>query len=570
MATKSNPDTLYYGMLHYHCRPGGVRTVMENAATSLYGHGKYKKIHMFFIGDILSHKKYVGTFEIPKHSVVNIDIDELNYSSKKYKTKKSFLKDAEKIRDRVISALALEECSDENPYFLHVHNMNLGKSPLVSCAINLLAEWALKKPLLMIYQIHDLAENGRYGLLSGLQNCTGKFDNEFAASIMYPNFRSVVYATINPEDRKNMIEIGIEDKRVCLLPNAIDVSEFKQKSLDKMSKKELASLGLDKNNFGDELKKRIADFAKKNGFKFDKKKEIILAPLKCMRRKNIMESILITQLLGKNYQLLISLDAASGDDKKYSSKVKKFVKKNKLPVVIGMGHEIISPVPDRVIEDGKIVYFNMDDMFEISHAVLTTSLVEGFGFVFHEGWLTDKYVFGRKIPFVTDAYEKNKMDFSHMYIKLNIDPSWINLERIKKKYFDKVNSLRKKAKRKPMSKKEFEIEFREKKLKGGFIDFGDLDIVAQEIFMQELPKYKKKLLEINPQLNPVLRVKKNMINKNKEMSEKNYSLKANAKRLKKLFEKGKELKKEKIINPKVDNEKIIEKYLDLENIRLLI
>ena len=234
-----------------------------------------------------------------------------------------------------------------------------------------------------------------------------------------------------------------------------------------------------------------------------------------------MESILLTKLLGKDYQLLISLDAASGEDKEYSSKVKRFVKKNKLPVVIGMGHEVISPVPERVIENEDIKFFNMDDIFEISHAVLTTSLVEGFGFVFHEGWLTKKFVFGRKIPFVTDAYEKNKMDFSHMYIKLNIAPSWVNINRIKNKYFEKVNSLCKQAKRKQLTKKEFELEFKQKTLKGGFIHFGDLDIVAQDIFMKDLSKYKKKLLEINPHLNPILRINKKIIENNKNMSEKN-------------------------------------------------
>ena len=99
--------------------------------------------------------------------------------------------------------------------------------------------------------------------------------------------------------------------------------------------------------------------------------------------------------------------------------------------MVGIGSDIISPVADRIIKEGKIKFFNMDDLFELSESIITTSLVEGFGFVYHEGWLTDKFVFGRKIPYVTNIYEENGIDLSHMYLKLNINPDWINLKRIK-------------------------------------------------------------------------------------------------------------------------------------------
>ena len=560
---------LNYGMLHYHCRPGGVRTVMENSAISLFKHSKYKKINMSFIGDILTHKKWVGTFDVSGHSVVNIDINELNYSFRSYKSKSSLLKDAKKIRDKIIEAIPIKDCSFENPYYLHTHNMNLGKSPVVSAAIYLLAEWAVNKPIVIILQVHDLAENGRYGLLKNLQMCTGKFDKYFAAKIMYPNKKSIIYATINQGDMDNLLEIGLDKERVFLLPNSIDVKQFEQKPLDQMSAKEIKKLGLKKINFSDKLKSRIEEYSKKHGFKFDKNKKIILSPLKCIRRKNILESILLLELLQGEYQLVVTLDASSGEDKKYSNKVKKFVKKNKLNVIIGPGQEIVAPVSERVIENGDVKFFNMDDMFEISEAVLTTSLVEGFGFVYHEAWLTNKFVFGRKIPYVTNAYEENGMDLEHMYIKLNINPKWVNMVRVRRKYLEKMNDLRRKQDYKPLTEKEFEIEFKEKKIKGGFIDFGSLDAVSQVLFLLKLSKHRKELFEINPHLFN-LKIKKNVINQNKKASEKNYDFKAKAKRLEKLFENSKKLIRKPIKSKKIDNTKIIEKYMDLENIYLLV
>ena len=566
--------TLNYGMLHYHCRPGGVRTVMENTAVSLFKYGKFKEKNISFIGDVLSNQKYVGTFEIPGYNVVNIDINELNYSFSGNKTENQLIKQANKLKERLIHTIPLENCSKENPYYLHVHNTNLGKSPIVTAALYQLAEWAINKPIVMIIQIHDFAENGRYELLKNMQNCIGKFDKEFAAKIMYPNQKSVVYATINPGDMQNLLSVGIDEDRIFLLPNSVDTKSFEQKSLDEMNQKELKDLGLKKANFSGEIKKRIKKFASFRKFNFNQNRSIILAPLKSMRRKNIMESILFTLLLNEEHkethQLIVSLDAASGEDKKYSNKVKKFVKKHNLPVVIGIGKRIIAPVAERIIDQGYVKFFNMDDLFELSEAIITTSLVEGFGFVYHEGWLTNKFVFGRKIPYVTNAYEENKMNFNHMYTKLNLKPEWINLDRVKKKYFKKINSLRRKQEYKTLTKEEFEIEFKQKKLKGGFVDFGDLDIVSQKIFVENFNKYKKELIKINPHINFSVNIDNRIIKKNKENSKKNYSLQAKAKRLQEIFKESKKLIQKNTLNKKVDNTKVIEKYMDLENIRLLI
>jgi hypothetical protein len=329
-------------------------------------------------------------------------------------------------------------------------------------------------------------------------------------------------------------------------------------------------MGIKRINFPGKIKEKIKKFADKHSFLFDSNQEIILAPLKCMRRKNIAESILLTLLLDKKYQLVVTMDPSGGVDKKYSTKIKKFVKKHKLPVVIGIGDYITSPVADRIIEKGIIKFFNMHDLFELSHAVITSSLVEGFGFVYHEGWLTDKFVFGRKLPYVTNAFEEAGMDFNHMYIKINIDPKWINLERIKKLYFKKINSLRKGQGYPNLKHDDFELLFKQKKMKDGFIDFGDLDLISQEIFISKLSKYQKDLIKINPHLDPVLRIMKDVIGRNKKMCKKEYSLPVNAKHLLELFEAAKKLIKTPIKRIKLDNSSVIMKYIDLENIRLLI
>ena len=62
--------------------------------------------------------------------------------------------------------------------------------------------------------------------------------------------------------------------------------------------------------------------------------------------------------------------------------------------------------------------------------------------------------------------------------------------RIKKKYFEKINSLRRKQGYKPLTKDEFDMEFKQKKMKDGFLDFGDLDVDSQINFLDNLHPYQ--------------------------------------------------------------------------------
>lgn len=549
-------NTLNYGILHSHYRQGGVRTVMENSVISLTKYGDYKDINISFFGAIKANIKESGIFSLSNIKIKNINIDELGYGLKKYKNKEELLVKAKILMNKIISEIQIKEFDLDNPYILHIHNTNLGKSALVCEAISLLADFAENKPIVLIIQAHDFIENGRYNLLKHFQTCTGKDDKLFAANILYPIKRNIIYATINPGDVQNLIDIGIDKKRIFLLPNAIDVSKFSKTILNDEIKDQIIS--------------RITEFSKKNKYYFDKDKKIILAPLKVLRRKNIVESILILKLLGEEYQLIISLDAASKEDKAYSNKIKKFIRKYKIPVIIGIGHEIISPKQDRIIKDGKIELFCINDLYNISDTIITTSLVEGFGFVFHEPWLNNKFVIGRKIPCITNAYEDNGMDLSHLYTKLNISPNWINLRRIKKQYFAKVNKLRKKQGISALSRVEFETEFSKKKLKNGFIDFGNLDVESQITFLKNFERYKTEFIKVNNEIIQSLKMDKDKISKNDKISREFYGLKANADRLSKLFSISKDLIKEPFKNKQADNTRVIEKYIDLENIRLLI
>jgi glycosyltransferase involved in cell wall biosynthesis len=117
-----------------------------------------------------------------------------------------------------------------------------------------------------------------------------------------------------------------------------------------------------------------------------------------MVRKNNAEAIELVKRL-KKYQLIVSLDASSAGDHDYGERLKKKIRHEWLPVVIGFGQTLDNPLP----------------LFHLAHAVLTTSKVEGFGYTFVEGWLCHKAVVGRDIPEVTQDFVTAGMQMSHLY-----------------------------------------------------------------------------------------------------------------------------------------------------------
>jgi glycosyltransferase involved in cell wall biosynthesis len=117
-----------------------------------------------------------------------------------------------------------------------------------------------------------------------------------------------------------------------------------------------------------------------------------------MVRKNNAEAVELVKRL-KKYQLVISLDASSQSDRAYSEQLKKKIRRERLPVVIGFGEALDNPLP----------------LFHLAHAILTTSQVEGFGYTFVEGWLCHRAVVGRDIPEVTQDFVTAGLKMSHFY-----------------------------------------------------------------------------------------------------------------------------------------------------------
>jgi glycosyltransferase involved in cell wall biosynthesis len=253
---------------------------------------------------------------------------------------------------------------------LHTHNVGLGKNPALTYAVKLLAETGRVK---ILNQVHDFPEENRPAQLRALRQ------HADWRAMCYYDLPTVRWATLTSTDAEKLAQRGIPSGKIHVLPNPVDDEFFTRPCRV-------------------DARPVIAAYAREHGYRFDPCKPFLLSPMKVMERKNNAEAVaLISQMSG--WQLVISLDAASPRDKAYSDRLKRRIRREQLPVVIGVGATFENPLA----------------LFHAADAILTTSTQEGFGYAFLEGWLCGKPVVGRNIPGVTRDFVAAGMDLGHLY-----------------------------------------------------------------------------------------------------------------------------------------------------------
>ncbi|MGM5483548.1 MAG: hypothetical protein ACQER9_01375 [Nanobdellota archaeon] len=491
-------ETAYFTIFN-HAKSSGVKFVIENIHKTIKRHLDYD------LNFIYSSNK--GKYE--EKGVKIYDLPDIDYNEKIFDSRKELDAYAEKVAEKLINIFIKKKHKN---IILHCHNINLTKNTYLGRAIKLISlafqghddflkkrlkEKIKTKKISIILQIHDFAEEGRPGQQYLMNNCTGKYNPDFAKEIAYPVGKNITYCTINLRDKKILEKAGI--KEVFYFPNCIDCEYLTQKPFNKG------------------LKSKIKEYAEKNDYIFEKKRKILLSPLKIIKRKNIIETILILELLNREedkWQLLITLDAHSDEDKEYSNLIKDYIRENKTPAVIGFGYSIISPSSER----SKKHLYNLRDLFSITNCIITTSVKEGFGMSYIEGWVSEIPVVARRIDYIFNDFEKMGINLNHCYNKINI------------------------------SNKDFkDIDFKEQ--------------INHLKFLKNKENNYEKFLQKNNQLKDFLDFIKNpdkkIINNNKNKVIKNYSLEKCSGIILKMAEKG---LKEKSLAWEINHKKIIEAF----------
>jgi hypothetical protein len=206
-----------------------------------------------------------------------------------------------------------------------------------------------------------------------------------------------------------------------------------------------------------------------------------------MRRKNVLEALLLQAIARDSPQLLLMLDADSAQERPYAETVKFFAREWNFPLVIGFGQKLR--------EKG----FTMQKLLHSAQTVIATSLWETSGSPFLDAPMAGKPFIGRDIPEVTrdltvvgfptgtlyDRFlvplppgEKQRLHDSGVAFArrvrdvLNIPSPWVDT------FVEELNTA----------------------LSVNEVDFGLLDITAQARILTQLkdPSFCRTLRKINP------------------------------------------------------------------------
>jgi len=333
-------DRVDLKIFHYHFLTGGVSTVVRQAAeafrTHLSGMRSVELVAGTIPGEFRSQIERHGgkCTEIPEIGYRQ-QADELSDNDRKPDLdRKNVAREAKRLAELLLRAFG----SDDSVWW--VHNYHLGKNAVFTQALLEIIHSGRAQRIVL--QIHDFPECGRFRNLETLQA---------ALSLdPYPLSPWVRYAVLNRRDRQVLITAGVPAQHVFLLENP--VLPGRDPEPDKPIRPMLNRL------FGDAFPR------------FDIRAPILLYPIRTIRRKNVLEALLLSSLLDGGANILITLPGTSVSERPYSDLVEGLFADRLCPGLWGIGTEL----------ERRGLRF--DDLVAASDLVLSTSVQEGFGYLF--------------------------------------------------------------------------------------------------------------------------------------------------------------------------------------------
>ena len=265
------------------------------------------------------------------------------------------------------------------PDLWHVHNHSLGKNLSLPLAI---AQFAAEKKKLLL-QIHDFAEDGRAENYRALVQGVAGGDLERLGAVLYPQGGHVHYAPINRRDLAFLTAAGAAEDHLHYLPNAAAPAGSAQAAPE-------AGGGAGE--------------------------RVFLYLTRAIRRKNIGEFLLWSAL------------AREGDRFAVSTAPRNPAARGVYDRWVGFAGELRLPV---VFEWGRRSGLPLAAMMTRAHALVTTSVAEGFGLAFLEPWLARRRLLGRDLPDITAGIAAAGVDLSALYSRLEVPVAWAGVRALR-------------------------------------------------------------------------------------------------------------------------------------------
>jgi len=397
--------------LHYHLKPGGVTTVINQQIDA--------------VKDVCEVMVINGASEGGHFPAETVVIPGIGYDRPGVEPEAPGTV-AQKIIDTIFNRWQ-SGCD-----LIHVHNPLLAKNKNFLKILSAI----LKKNFRLFLQIHDFAEDGRpWSYYSGSA---------------YP--ADCHFGVINSRDYEILLKSGLKPSGLHLLANT--VSPLKPQPDKKIHK------------------------------------EIVLYPIRAIRRKNIGEALLLSLFFQNNETLAITLPPNSPRDWTVYNDWKKFAHNNSLTIIFEAADQ-----------------YDFTDLVTSAKCLITTSISEGFGFAFLEPWTAGKAIVGRYLADICRDFSQHGIRLDHLYHQLLIPADRIDIQQFYKKWKTCIlNNARR-----------FKIEITTPSIDAAFqnitkdnnIDFAYLDEPLQQHVISALindSDFKKQVLRLNPFLDNITRI----------------------------------------------------------------
>ncbi|MFP4469913.1 MAG: hypothetical protein ACLFPE_04485 [Bacteroidales bacterium] len=348
-------------VIHHHLNPGGVTRIIQSQVSSLRQQHPDMAISL-----MAARVPNPGFFEdLGVKLILNEDLD--------------YLQDQEITADQAGGLLnrlnAFLDQHVDSHCLLHVHNLNLGKNPVMTFALSQQAA----KGIRLVNHSHDFAED-RPVNLSFLKRVIEGLLKQNLHKVLYPGYDNYHYAVLNSFDYERLEKAGIDTGHITLLPNPVHFE--KHKNLRREQARKIVAENLD----------------------LDLSKKIITYPVRVIRRKNIGELILFAVIFGEKANWLVTQPPQNPVEIEFYQQWKTFCKNHRIDIVFEAGTKA-----------------SFENLLTASDVCITTSVREGFGMVFLEPWLLDTPVMGRNISYVTADLLENGIAFPLLYDHLKVN-----------------------------------------------------------------------------------------------------------------------------------------------------
>ncbi len=265
-----------------------------------------------------------------------------------------------------------------------VHNYHLGKNPPFTEALLSIAR--ARPGQRILFHIHDLPEAGRFENLKELHRSV--------TLPLYPILPNLRYLVINEQDRRLLLGAGLPGEIVSLLNDPV-ASQSLPEADARQTRRRLAE------GFGREFP----------GYRPDS--PILLYPVRTIRRKNVLEAGLLAALCPDSPNVIVTLPGVSPKELPYSRAVEERFRRGIVKGLWGIG--------ERLAE----VKLDFPSLAASADRIISTSLQEGFGYLFVDSLRWGKPLVARRLPILDGIGDLLDSPAVRLYdrILVPIDPS---------------------------------------------------------------------------------------------------------------------------------------------------